>query len=444
MGEKRLSDELSRYGYVFSVKKTGVLYLIAFSGLLGLGRLFSLHLYEQISLCIIGLFFFPFFLRNSLKNQFYQKRFSDLNLYMEQFIYSFLKTGKILATLEDLSLVFEKEEIKEKIEEAKEYILHTYDEEDVEKKALKIIEDEYENYILSLIHRFCLQAESLGGEYASTLQILLESRRIWTDRIYENQQIRKKKRMDILISVAVSILICLLIYMISYRMKLGIENHPVAQVITVIVLGLDFFIFYKADVQLSFGYSEEKKDEEIYVDYYRYLKETTPKSPWQKLKYHTYKKVVTQELEKAFSRWLMVVSLLLQSENVQVAIYRSYDDAPLILKPALKDLISSLRENPDGIEPYVSFLEEFTLPEVHSAMKMLYSVSEGYGGNYEHQIAEILDRNQRMLHRSEQLKTEDSLAGLYGLFLAPQITAGVKMVVDLVLVMAVYFTKVFA
>ncbi len=438
MEEKRLSDELKRYGYVFSVKKTGVLYVVAFAGLLILGRVFSLHFYGQLSLCIIGLMFLPLFLRNSFKNQYYQKRFSDLNIYMEQFIYSFLKTGKVLATLEDLGLLFDQEEIGEKIQKAKEYILHTYDEENVEEKGLLIIEREYENYILSLIHRFCLQAESLGGECASSLQILLEARRIWADRIYENQQIRRKKRMDILSSVVVSILICLVIYMISYRMQLGIENHMVAQVATVVVLALDFFIFYRADCQLCMGMEQEERDEDRYVEYYEYLQTASGKLLWQRLKIRTYKKLVTEEIEKKFSRWLMVVSLLVQSENVQVAIYRSYDDAPKILQPAIKELMEELKENPDGIEPYVSFLKDYTLPEVHSAMKMLYSISEGCGGNFEHQITEILDRNQRMLQRAEQLKNEDSLAGLYGLFLAPQLTAGMKMVVDLILVMSVY------
>ena len=74
-------------------------------------------------------------------------------------------------------------------------------------------------------------------------------------------------------------------------------------------------------------------------------------------------------------------------------------------------------------------------------MKMLYSISEGCGGSFNNQITEILNRNQRMQNKSEELKNEDALAGLYGLFLAPQVTAGMKLIVDLILVMVIYLGR---
>ena len=438
MEKKRLSDELNRYGYVFSIKRTGVLYVTAFAGLLILGRMFSLYLWAQIILCVIGLAFLPFYLKNAYKNQYYQKRFSDLNIYMEQFLYSFQKTGKILATLEDLLLLFDGEEIYATIQKAKEYILHTYDEADVEEKGLQLIEAEYENHMLSVIHRFTLQAEILGGDYSGSLQILLEARRLWADRIYELQQARSKKRREILFSVIISIFICLMIYLISYKLNLQMELHPVAQIATIVVLALDFFIFYKADSQLTVGLVETEPENMTYVNFYKRLESETPRTPYQKLDHALMRKYVTREIEKMFPRWLMVVSLLLQTENVQVAIYRSYDDAPEILKPGLQRLMNELKTMPDSMAPYMNFLEGYTLPEVHSAMKMLYSVSEGTGGSFEHQITEILNRNQKLMDKSEKLRNEDSLAGLYGLFLAPQVTAGVKMAVDLMLLIVIY------
>lgn len=45
------------------------------------------------------------------------------------------------------------------------------------------------------------------------------------------------------------------------------------------------------------------------------------------------KRKVTRALQKVFPQWLLEVSLLLQSENVQVAIMESYEEAPLLLKP---------------------------------------------------------------------------------------------------------------
>ncbi|MBQ2089287.1 MAG: hypothetical protein II472_03585, partial [Lachnospiraceae bacterium] len=66
-----------------------------------------------------------------------------------------------------------------------------------------------------------------------------------------------------------------------------------------------------------------------------------------------------------------------------------------------------------------------------STMKMLYSISEGSGGVASVQIEDIIRRNQIMYDQSEKMKNSDEMAGMYALFLAPQVTAGVKMLVDM-------------
>lgn len=132
------------------------------------------------------------------------------------------------------------------------------------------------------------------------------------------------------------------------------------------------------------------------------------------------------------------MSLLLQSENVQVAMFKSYEDAPAVLKPALRDFLEELREKPASMEPYLHFLGAFTLPEVRSSMKMLYSLSEGTGGDASFQIADIIRRNQLMMDKAQKMKNEDSLAGMYALFLAPQLTGGGKIIVDMLVLMVLY------
>ena len=134
----------------------------------------------------------------------------------------------------------------------------------------------------------------------------------------------------------------------------------------------------------------------------------------------------------------MQLSLLMQSENVQVAIFKSYDNAPAILKPALKEMIGALRIDPNDKRAYMNFLSEFTLPEVRSTMKMLYSISEGKGGEARGQISEIIKRNQEMSDKAKRQQNSDSLAGMYALFLAPQLTGGLKLVCDMILLFAVY------
>jgi len=85
------------------------------------------------------------------------------------------------------------------------------------------------------------------------------------------------------------------------------------------------------------------------------------------------------------------------------------------------------------MEPYLAFLQTYALPEVQSSMKMLYSLSEGTGGNASSQISDIIRRNQLLFDQAQKMKNEDALGGLYALFLAPQLTGGAKMLVDMVM-----------
>ena len=85
MGKRVLSEELEKYGYVFSLKRSLPLYLGAFLGIFILGKFFSLNVYCRIFLAVVLFLYLPFFVRNTLKNRYQQQRFSDLNIYMEQF-----------------------------------------------------------------------------------------------------------------------------------------------------------------------------------------------------------------------------------------------------------------------------------------------------------------------------------------------------------------------
>ena len=108
---KQLSDELAAYGYVFSPKQAFFRYLFVILGLFLLGRFFGLHVVPQIILFIAGMIILPLLLRNTYRNRYYQQKFSDLNIYMEQFLYSFMKSRKVLTSLEDTHDIFEEGEM---------------------------------------------------------------------------------------------------------------------------------------------------------------------------------------------------------------------------------------------------------------------------------------------------------------------------------------------
>jgi len=435
---RQLSDEMTAYGYVFSVRKSILGYALVIVGLFLLGRFFSLQLIPQIILSIVGMLILPFFLRNTYRNRYYQKKFSDLNIYMEQFLYSFKKNRKVLASLKDTQDLFEDGEMKDTLGRAIEHITNTYNESDFEDKALKIIEKNYPYEGLNVIHRFALRTEALGGEYGESIDLLLESRRMWADRVYALQQEKKVKRREIILSIVTSLLLCSMIFFMARRMNLDVSTNILSQIITLVVLVLDLLIYYKADSKLTAGYVADDRDREKehlkqYERYKNYKNDLI-----SRLGKKAAKKSIQEYIKTCFPEWLMQMSLLMQGENVQVAIFKSYDNAPEILKPALKEMIGRLRVNPNDRNAYMDFLSDFTLPEVRSTMKMLYSISEGKGGEARGQIADIIKRNQLMSDKAKRQQDSDSLAGMYALFLAPQLTGGLKLVCDMVLLFVVY------
>lgn len=430
MKPKLLWDELKRYGYVFSVKRSILMYGMAVAFALLCGKFFRLERMYLLILCLWCACLFPFFLRNLYRNRYGQRQFVEINSYMEQFLYSFQKSGKILVTLKDVEKLFADGMMHTRIQEAIAYIEDTYDEDHVEKKALAMIEQEYPIHHVAMIHRFALQVEEKGGEYGEAIRLMLDARRMWADRSYELLKEKKRKRTQILISVLVSLLLCSVFVYVAERVSLSITGFTIVKVVTLLTLLLDIWIFYVADRKLSMESMDETYDEKELLRQYEKVKRSEEKKHAE-LGTRIAKKNVLRALQKMFPQWLLEVSLLLQSENVQVAIMESYDEAPVLMKPALRELIQKLQLRPTDMEPYLEFLQEYALPEVQSSMKMLYALSEGTGGNANNQISDIIRRNQLLLDQAQKMKNEDALGGLYALFLAPQLTGGAKMLVDM-------------
>ena len=443
MRRKKLSDELVKYGYVFSLPKMIITYLLMVAITILVGLFFQLNTGFIIALCVSVILMLPLYIRNYNYNRYEQQRFSDVNVYMEQFMYSFMKTGKVLSTLNDVRELFPSGKMRDAIDKAIKHIKETYAENDVEANALNLVEKEYQYEGLKTMHAFALSVESNGGAYIACMQLILEARRMWADRVYEQMKVRKHQRALVLMSIITSLLLCSVLYYMSDKMDISVGSQTLSQLITFAVLFLDMWIYYLADKKLSVDFLvEDTKDEEIMVaKYKRFVKyKEKPSSHYISLKIT--RKQLTRAFEKEFPRWLLQVSLLLQSENVQVAIFKSLKDAPLLMKEELGKLIIDLKSNPTSMKPYNDFLSDFNMPEVRSAMKMLFSLSEGRGANASDQIEDIIRRNQQMMNKAEKLRMEDTASGMYVLFLAPQLTGGCKLIVDMVLLLVCYMGKV--
>ncbi|MCR4782706.1 MAG: hypothetical protein K5851_08200 [Lachnospiraceae bacterium] len=444
MARETVSDELKKYGYVFSKKKTLISIVAVFFVTFGLGKLFRLDFFYEVVLGVFLIIFLPFFIRNSERSRYVQKRFSDVNVYIEQFLYSFEKTGKVLETLYDVKEIFEDGLMKKKIEMAINHIANSYDS-DSEKDALSIIENEYKYEGLKLIHEFALGVEREGGEYRSSAKILLDDRRLWMDRVLESLNEKKRRRNRNTISILMSLILCSMIYFISFRMDIDVSKNIYVQFGTSLVLILDILIFFLSDRKMSEDYltTKDTKENRAYKLQEKWKDFKDVKIPFMKrLFYKSEKRLVIREIEKAFPRWILDMVLLLQNDNVFVSIEKSYEKAPLVLKRDLEILISELKINPTGIMSYVGFMKQYGIPDVEAAMKVLYSLSENGNGQVVNELGEILTRNRQMIDRASKIKNEDNMAGMEALFLAPQITAGIKMICDMMVMFGVYLSDV--
>ena len=75
---------------------------------------------------------------------------------------------------------------------------------------------------------------------------------------------------------------------------------------------------------------------------------------------------------------------------------------------------------------------------MQSPKRKLYALSNGGYGNSEKQLSQILKRNQELLDKAEREQNQDSLAGLYALFLAPALTGAGKMMIDMTAFLVVF------
>ena len=105
-------------------------------------------------------------------------------------------------------------------------------------------------------------------------------------------------------------------------------------------------------------------------------------------------------------------------------------------------MMTQLLQMPESNLPYKGFMEELQIPEVASAMGMLYSVSDGSGADSSVQIGEILERNAQWVSQTETGRNKDRASVLYLMFLLPALFAALKMVVDMSLILFAFFAKV--
>lgn len=482
-GNMRKEEKL--IGGDFSFKGNIATWLMWLIVAAGFGIFFDLEVGYIIALVVIMALFVPAIIVMKYRAKYQDKRFQDVNIYMEQFLYSFREKKKVVSTLTDIRSTFDNSPIGPMIDDAVDKIMAPGAKEDVEAEALKEIEGSYPTEKVLTIHKFALRVEKIGGNFDSTSKLLLRDRNSWELRNEMTRAAKRAKMKMVTLSIFVSLGLCgLLVRLLPMALDgLSIAHIPLIELMSVFIFFLDMFIYTRV-LKLTnrdlLTLSIEEEEDAALRRYYKianwkesvqFLKSlryavfpavlfalfaflrTTSDSKFytimmivsavitvvmffqHKIDYALTKKGVEKQIMEMFPRWLIDIALLLQTDNVQVALYKSFEDAPAILKPELKKLYDALEKNPTDIQPYLDFMSQFEVRGIQSAMKMLYNIYSGNysgdNGNSDEQISEIVQRNDEMVSFVEQQNDNNAIGAYSGLMLIPVLTAGLKLLVDM-------------
>lgn len=477
---KNVSAEIKGYGFEVKPMRNLIFYGIYMAVMIVLGLLFGLGIIPIVILCAAGFLFVPYVITVTYRNSYQQQRFSEATQYIEQMLYSFRNNRKVVSSLKDVETIFSPGTMKSCIREAQFKILNSNDE-SVE-EALKIIERAYPCEKIKKIHSFMIKVEDLGGDFSESIDLLLQDRSLWVDRQLALQKDRSQRKTNVIASIVISLLLCLFVQRYCLGDIVDLAGNLVVQVGTTVCILADLIIYVLTEKAVCVDYLKTKSDltpsqvKEKYEKVINYNpKKEFPKSLlWtiipvglvlaglifdvkmiivagavmspitlfqHRIAYSLNKKAIKKEIELKFPRWLMEIALRLQTDNVQVSIANSISTAPIVLRPELYKMQIALEENPTSIDPYLNFMKDFDSPEIQSSMKMLYSISAGQGGDSKVQIADIIRRNNAMLDKVERQANEDSLVKLMSLIMAPQISASLKLIIDMIVFFVVFMAE---
>lgn len=483
LNPKNLEKEVHMYGYNFNWKTHIVLILSSLFGISVIGIIFQLAP-VYLAITVVAVFIMlPVLVLDMYKRMFEQKRFSDVCTYMEQMLYAYQKDGKILSALRETRDIFEPGQMRDAIENAIAYMEAgvSRTERGFLREGFDIIEGIYENVKLRTVHDTLISGEQYGGDISRAILILLEDIELWKRRGYKLQAKKKQQHTDNIISIIVATTLCAVaLYVLDGMRKLFptvttdilILQVPVIQVTSFVFLLFMLYVMAKSfrsltadwlkedqmystkyimdcyEKVINYDESKEKRKSLLYAA--PFLIAVIPVYIWvnhwvavvclvlagvmliqHRIGYNLSKSDVTNELYATMPQWMIQIALLLQNNNVQVALTKSIESAPAVLQEELRRLVERLAETPDSLAAYTAFCKDFDVPETQSLMKMLHSISESGIGDSDVQISNMLQRVGEMQVMADEKRDESINFKMRMIFSYPVLAATAKLLIDL-------------
>ena len=331
--------------------------------------------------------------------------------------------------------------------------------------------------ILPRLHRFLLQAEALGGDPGSGLDLLLEQ----TRRFGEAEKAFAQGERTILRKLTAAVCLSLLIGCAAVRMvppavsPVGASSYEVVSAVYLILLsGFEAF--------LLFAFSPGKRRREKCMSagetarLRKILREGGPRFGavllfeaaglllvaaaakklgsdaaavaalflllWQLTAPFRRRKQALRRLRAEaaveFPEWLAHLALRLQTQTVVTALTDIGPDSCPFIRSYLTDLLREIGDDPVGREPYLHFMEELDLPDVQGTMLLLFAVS-GVSRAYARDQLEAVVRREEELNRQREEALERDREFFRGFLIAVPLGLTVlKLMADMILVLSAF------
>lgn len=477
---KQMKKEIYGYGYTLSKIRYILFVLIALIFPVGMGFLYQMKPGFIIIVGVVSVVVIPSLIRANFVNLYQKQRFNEVDIYLHQMVYSFQKSPKIITALEDTEKIATGK-LKKTIQKALDN-LNTSVSDDILAETLAIIEKEYNNTRVKALNKYMINIELKGGDYTSSINIMLTDIDNWITRTYAEQneigRVKTANIIGLILSLGIGAVSSAFSYVMQnseYHYEKSIGDNMIYQVCCLIFLIVCVLYFVYTQVSYNRDWVSKAVNEKMIMKDYKNATEFNPNKfriisiPvyaiigiiavalyfMKFIPYNAYvaalfgifdifmviqptltKKTAVantkRNIQDSFSEWLRDVSLNLQEEPLLSAIQDTYETCPIVMKPELEIFLSRIEEDPTAVEPYYEFLARFKLLDISAAIRNLYSLSDVDRADMDEQLSLLVERNYEIINKNEQASLIDRNSVLHFSEYIPVTFASVKLGLDMI------------
>ncbi len=477
----QIMKDISDVNGVMSLKRFIITTIMAGGAVYGACMMYKVNYALSALVMVMALLMVPGLVRGYFKERYDAARFSDVDIYLHQISYSFIRTPKINMALKDVYEI-SGGGLKQCIGRALDELQYGMGDR-VYEDALKIIEEEYGCARIRTLHKFIISVEEKGGRYASAMDVLLEDFDRWVNNVYRYQEEIRKIKRDISIGIIISMVLammttvmCSMLNMFSDR-EVRVTDSVAYQCVAVVfvVLCMLFFVYTRKHYRFDW-LGRSRTDKQIMYDYNTVFKTDlwkmiirlipvwlilavaavvllllNMKVPAACVLAITVVLVFTPFLQKrsagrrvkndlylGFTEWLRELAVNLENKPLLSAVEDTYEGCPVIMKEPLEKFICDIENNPSDVMPYYGFLGEFGVVDIQAAVRMLYSIGELEQDSVSATINAIVRRNYELSDKAELTRYMDSTSMMRFSEYIPTFFVSFKMAADMMLVVSMY------